>query len=299
MILPVFVFGYQLYGLVVKDETFEVVSSFEYKFPYFANYSESFITQKKLIEAVSSLTKIKNLKREDLLIISDVKWINNIRVDYLIGEILSKTPFLVCRLGQYGESDLSFLNKDEINQLMTQIYLYEEVDESIRYKVDTNKIKSFLNDNAKKILSVRKVALCNTNCNSSYKKNINDFFISEVAQLQTDPFICEVVFDYGYKQLLRSLVLMQYKTIDIDLIASMKVLFVPNAIEAQYFLMDEKSKEKIEDNNIKIKPNSINLINIPNGKFIKLKITGDKLKFSCDFDKWSSDIAIYSKRRTE
>ena len=294
MILPIYLSGCRLYLLILKEDTFKVIDSFEYRFPYISNYTDSFITQKKLLEAVSSLTKTDKLKRDDLLVISDEQEINNIFADYMVSDITSHVPFLLCMLGQYSQSDAVSLEKDDANHLVTQIYLNDEIDEGVRLKIDTKKIKEFIVSHIKNLKVISDIVVCNYSHSDSYKKKIKDVFISELALIIENPKALGITFDFGYKRFLRYAFLVN-KKVDIKEEPDLKILFVPNAFDVNYSIIDESSKDQVQNKHMEIKSNTINSIEASGNHFIKLKVTGNKVKFSGEFQPGASGLVIYSK----
>ena len=301
MILPVYISGRRVHFLLVQDEPFEVLSTFGYKFPFVEDYSNSFITKKKLIQAISSITNLKKLNSDDLLIISDTKQVNNIDINFQIDEVILDIPYLFCVLGLYSQSSLSALSKEEINHFMTKIYLGDDIDDEIRLKVDTSKIKNFFKENSNKLKTVHKVVVCNDFASEKYKKKIKDIFLSEFASNVVTPCSFGITFDYDYKEILKFGFLKSKRT-DIKKylnssheIPETKVLFAPGALEAEFSIIDIKSKTRLEDREIKINPDFANTLEIPQESYVKLALTGNKMHFACELYTGQNEIIIYSK----
>lgn len=301
MILPVFISGYYLHGLVVEEDPFKVVSSFAYKFPYVSDFSDSFITQKKLIDAISDLTKLQKINRDNLLVVSNSKQINNIDSDIILPEVISKTPVLMCFLGQYSQSDQLDLDNDEVNHLVTQIYLREDIDEKVKIKIDTYKIKEFLNANIKNLKSVDQIVVCNDFASDPYKQKIKDVFIFELASIIESPSAWGISFDYDYEQVLKFAYLISKQINLKDYLSKshelpdIKILFVPNATDAEFSILESDNKNHAENQSMKIKQDSINSIQAPVDSFIKLKLNGYKMHFTGGFSSGKDGFIIYSK----
>jgi len=301
MILPVFISGYYLHCLVVEEDPFKVVSSFVYKFPYVSNFSDSFITQNKLIDAISDITKLKKINRDNLLVVSNSKQINNIDSDMILSEITSQAPILMCFLGQYGQSDQSGLDNDEVNHLFTQIYLREDLDEKVKLKIDTYKIKEFLNANIKNLKSVDQIVVCNDFASDSYKQKIKGAFIFELASIIESPSAWGITFDYDYELILKLAYLINKQINLKDYISKshelpdIKVLFAPNATDAEFSIVKSDSKTHSGNQSMKIKQDSINPIKVPADSFIKLKLNGSKMHFAGEFNSGKDGLIIYSK----
>ncbi len=301
MILPVYISGYRLHCLIVQEEPFEVLSTFGYKFPFVSDYSNSFITRNKLVEAISSITKVKKLDISDLLIISDSKQVNNIDVNFQISDVISDLPYLFCVLGPYSQSDLSGLSKDEINHFMTKTYLREDLDEEIRLKIDTYKIKNFFKENSKKLKTFENVVVCNDFASEKYKQKLKDVFLSQFASNIETYGSFGITFDYDYKEVLK-FGFLKSKNTDIKKYLSTahelpetKVLFAHGALTAEISIIDIKSKTKLEDREINIKSDSENIIEIPTESYAKLRLTGNKVHFACELHAGQDGIIIYSK----
>jgi len=205
--LPVYVRNFGFTAHLINSETFESLNSIYYRNPYTANFSESFLTQKKVLEILKSNLKDKLSSDTEIIYITDEDFVNDIKSTYIVSDVLSKIGLPAVILDYSKFNNISKLTKDEINTYFNQVKYSEDLDFDIRLKIEKDILITFIYDSYKNIQNSKEILICTNQIDKGQKTQYITELVNVLSENIYETGLIKVNFEDNFELICKASVL--------------------------------------------------------------------------------------------